>query len=177
MRVVLLLVCGLVVAFGQAKAEESHKVAVYPCELYDTSGGGDAIEKKADRQRVKLVSDALKEGLAKKPFYEVVDTSKANEVDSVNAWFAADGLFRECNGCEAEISRLLGADLSFACVVQKVSNLILSINVYMRESNSEQLVATYSSSIRGNTDYNWLRSVRWLMKNRLNKPPKLPETP
>ena len=171
----LLSIVAAIFASATAHSEEKISLAVYPCELYDTSGSGDADQKRRDTARVKMVSEVLRDGMAAKPFYELVDTSRANEVDSPNAWFAADGLFRECGGCEAEITRLLGARLSMACVVQKVSNLILSINLYMRDSKTERLVANYSASMRGNTDYTWARSAKWLLKNRLANPPKLPQ--
>lgn len=175
MKAVFILLIAATFAPMPTAAEEKYKLAVYPCEFYDTSGGGDPTDKKRDRQRVEMVSRILKDGMATLPFYQLVDTSKADEVDSPDAWFAADGLFRECNGCEAEITRLLGADLSMACVVQKVSNLILSINLYMRDSKSERLVANYSASMRGNTDTTWKRSAEWLLKNRLATPPKMPK--
>ncbi len=157
------------------RPQDKYKLAVYPCEFYDTSGGGDPIEKEQDRKRIKMVSEVLLNGMAAKPFYQLVDTAEAGKVDSPNAWFAADGLFRECGGCEAEITRLLGARISMACVVQKVSNLILSINVYMRDAKTERLLGNYSASMRGNSDYTWARSARWLLKHRLNQPPKLPQ--
>ena len=40
---------------------------------------------------------------------------------------------RQCNGCEIDIGKALGAGHIALCWVQKVSNLILNINVEVRQ--------------------------------------------
>jgi hypothetical protein len=51
--------------------------------------------------------------------------------------------------------------------VQKVSNLILNINIRVSNAQSGQVLAAASADIRGNTDESWTRGVEWLVKNRL----------
>ena len=51
--------------------------------------------------------------------------------------------------------------------VQKVSNLILNINVYIREARRPNRVTAYSVDIRGNTDESWSRGLSYLVRNRL----------
>ena len=55
--------------------------------------------------------------------------------------------------------------------VHKVSNLILNINVTVRDAGSGQAVRAGSVDIRGNTDESWLRGVSYLVRNRLLDPP------
>ena len=50
------------------------------------------------------------------------------------------------------------------CWVQKVSNLILNINIEVSTAQDEVLYTT-SVDIRGNTDESWLRGVRRLVDN------------
>ncbi len=95
--------------------------------------------------------------------YQVLDLAPvAGEI-------AKAGNFRGCNGCDAEIARKLRATLSVTGVVQKVSNLILNINIYVRDARSDELRQVMSADIRGNTDRSWERGVRWLVRNRLLK--------
>jgi len=54
--------------------------------------------------------------------------------------------------------------------VQKVSNLILNMNVYVREADSGRLAAAASADFRGNTDESWSRALDWLARNRLLAP-------
>ena len=53
------------------------------------------------------------------------------------------------------------------CWVQKVSNLILNLNIEVRDAATDQPVYASSVDIRGNTDESWLRAVDWLVRNRL----------
>jgi hypothetical protein len=93
--------------------------------------------------------------------YRVVDlTPVAAEIE-------AAGLLRGCNGCDVDIARELGAALSVTGVVQKVSNLILNINIYIRDTANGGLVKVMSVDIRGNTDQSWSRGVSWLVRNNL----------
>ena len=51
------------------------------------------------------------------------------------------------------------------CWVQKVSNLILNLNIEVRDSATGEALYTRSVDIRGNTDESWLRGVRRLVDN------------
>lgn len=55
-------------------------------------------------------------------------------------------------------------------MVQKVSNLILSMNVYVRDAHTGNLVAIMSVDFRGNTDESWSRAMSYLLRNRLLAP-------
>ena len=55
--------------------------------------------------------------------------------------------------------------------MQKVSNLILNLNVYVRDARSGAMLRVSSTDIRGNTDEAWQRGVRYLVRNRLLDPP------
>ena len=120
-----------------------------------------------------MVTAKLREGIAQSDAYRLVDVSNASQVDSPYARLVDEGLFSSCNGCEAKIAALIDANRSMGCLVQKVSNLILNMNVYMRDSQSGKLVAQYSASIRGNTDKSWGRTAEWLLKNRIFEDPEL----
>ena len=63
-----------------------------------------------------------------------------------------------------------GADLAITGVVQKVSNLILNINLYLRDVHTGRLIAAMSADLRGNTDESWSRTTSYLVRNRLLAP-------
>ena len=170
----LVLVCFFLLCLMAlpVSADDKPKLAVFKCELFDTSGGKDPYILAEQDRRLTLVTQTIIDDIARRNVYTVVDTSRANELDSPHARFAAEGLFRECPGCEAEVAAQLGADLSMGCLVQKVSNLILNINYYIRDAKTENLLAQYTAAIRGNTDQTWTRSALWLLKNRVFEDPK-----
>jgi hypothetical protein len=72
-----------------------------------------------------------------------------------------------CGGCEFGYGKELGADYVAWIVIQKVSDLILNINVYMADVGSGKLVFVHSVDIRGDTDESWTRGITYLVKNYL----------
>jgi hypothetical protein len=54
--------------------------------------------------------------------------------------------------------------------VQKVSNLILNMNIYVRDVHTGNLDAVISVDLRGNTDESWFRAASYLLRNRLLAP-------
>jgi Protein of unknown function (DUF2380) len=138
------------------------KVAVFDLELVDSSLQGE-IEgpQAADLARLDLTIDELRKRLEQSGRYEVIDVAPAA------AQIEAAGYLRSCNGCELDIAKGLGAELALIGWVQKVSNLILNMNVQIREVATGKLVFGASVDIRGNTDEAWLHGIRYLLKNRL----------
>ena len=72
-----------------------------------------------------------------------------------------------CNGCERDYGQRLGADLAAWGVVQKVSNLILNINLYMEDVPTGKLVFVRSVDIRGNTDESWQHGLSYMLRHYL----------
>lgn len=70
-----------------------------------------------------------------------------------------------CYGCDVRMARKLGVDYVLVGEVQKVSNLILSMNLVMRELDEGAMVRGRSVDIRSNTDDSWLRGIRYILKN------------
>ena len=67
----------------------------------------------------------------------------------------------------ARSAQQVGADYAVLGWVQKVSNLILNINLQIREVATGRLVKAGSADIRGNTDESWSRGLRYLLAHRI----------
>jgi hypothetical protein len=140
------------------------KVAVFDFELVDTSLQGEVNGPRTDEQdRLMRAGDQLRKGLAESGKFHLVDISP------VNAAAHASNL-QACGGCDVQFAQKLGADLAITGVVQKVSNLILNINIYVRDVPSGGVVAVMSADMRGNTDESWSRAMSYLVRNRLLAP-------
>ena len=72
-----------------------------------------------------------------------------------------------CNGCELRMARRLGADYAVVAEVQKVSNLILSMNLYVRDATTGAQLRGLAVDIRGNTDESWQRGMRYILERNL----------
>ena len=75
-----------------------------------------------------------------------------------------------CNGCDTRLAADLGLDYAITGQVQKVSNLILSMNLYIRDAQSGRTLASGAVDIRGNNDLSWQRGYRYLLKNVIFRP-------
>jgi hypothetical protein len=66
-----------------------------------------------------------------------------------------------------DLAAAAGAEQAITGTVQKVSNLILNINVYLWDVRSGEQTGGTSVDIRGNTDESWSRGVSYLVRNRI----------
>jgi hypothetical protein len=148
---------------GAARADPS-KVAVFDFERMDTSLQGEVNGPRSDEnERLMRAGDQLRKAMAESGRYVVVD------IGPVNA--AAHGRnLQACGGCDVQYAQELGADLAITGVVQKVSNLILNMNIYMRNVHTGRLVTSMNADFRGNTDESWSRAMSYLLRNRLLAP-------
>lgn len=140
------------------------KLAVFDFELVDTSLQGEVNGPRADEHdRLMRVGDQLRRQLAESGKYHLLDIAPVNA--------AAHGSnLQACGGCDVQYAKQLGADLAITGVVQKVSNLILNINIYLRDVHTGRLVTSMSVDLRGNTDETWSRATSYLLRNRLLAP-------
>lgn len=148
----------LIVMGASAVADAPVRVAAFDFELIDTSLMGVRAD---DERRLRAISEQLRAAIAASARYDLVDIRPAA------AAVEDAGHLYGCNGCEADIARELGAALAITGTVQKVSNLILNINLYVRDAETGERRRVMSVDIRGNTDESWRRGVSYLLRNRL----------
>src|SRR4051812_26626030 len=154
----------LLLALAASPALAAETIAVFDPELFDTSGQGE----RADQQRrLAMIGEELRQALAASGRYTPVDVAPQR------AKLAEGPALRNCAGCAAEAAQALGAELALVTVVQKVSNLILNINVSLLEAApSGRQRAAWSVDIRGNNDESWRHGISWLLRNRLLASPE-----
>jgi hypothetical protein len=118
--------------------------------------------KPAERDRLALVRSLFKAKLEASGRYRFVSIPP-----EAAAKIGAGPEIGACGGCEFGYGKELGADTAAWIVVQKVSDLILNINVYMGDVAARKVTFVHSVDIRGNTDESWSRGVTYLVKNYL----------
>ncbi len=91
------------------------------------------------------------------------------DIAPVNAQAHANNL-QSCGGCDLRLAGEIGADLAVTGIVHKVSNLILNMIIFVRDVKAEANVAIAQADMRGDTDETWVRTVDWLVRNRLLNP-------
>lgn len=120
----------------------------------------------AQGERLKKISSLLRQQFIDKGFYRVLDTAPQQAmIDDMKSRFK----LHDCNGCDIDIGRALGADRVMTAWVQKVSNLILNINIQINDVASGQPLLNKSVDIRGNTDASWERGIRYMVRSMEEK--------
>jgi hypothetical protein len=116
----------------------------------------------AERARLALIESLFKAKLEASGRYKFVSIP-ADAAGKI----AAGPAIGACGGCEFGYGKEFSADYAAWIVVQKVSDLILNINVYMVDVAAGKLAFVHSVDIRGDTDESWTRGITYLVKNYL----------
>jgi hypothetical protein len=110
--------------------------------------------------------EVLRQKLTASSRFEIVDIPP----DTIKE-IASGPTISNCNGCQRRFAQMVGANWAAWGTVQKVSNLILNINVYMEDAESGKMKFARSVDIRGNTDESWRRGLDYLLRNYLLREP------
>lgn len=154
----------LMLALGYPALADTPKLAVFDFELLDTSLQGEMSGPRQDEQdRLVRAAAQVRKQLAESGKFQLLD------IAPVTAAAHASNL-QACGGCDVRYAQQIGADLVLTGVVQKVSNLILNMNIYVRDVHSGRLVTAMSADMRGNTDESWGRVTSYLVHDRLLAP-------
>jgi hypothetical protein len=147
-----------------AGTAQEHSVAIFDFELTDTSRDNQlAPHDAAHRARLVEVSDRLRKRLAESGRFSVADIGPvAKEAQASN--------LQSCGGCDVSLASKIGADLAITGMVYKVSNLILNMMIFVRDAKTGANVAVVQADLRGDTDESWMRTLDWLVRNRLLAP-------
>ena len=154
-------------AGGEASAapdgKEVPRVAFFGFQLINSS-----LERTtpAEAARIRLLDDLFREKLSASSRYRIVAIPP-----DLDREVASGPAISGCNGCERDFARRIGANWAAWGTVQKVSNLILSINVYMEDAEAGKMEFVRGVDIRGNTDESWRHGLTYLLRNYLLREP------
>jgi hypothetical protein len=135
------------------------KLLILDFELVDDQQ--DVVPFPEKETRLAMVSQRLREALIEEKLYDVIDNAPVAQMIRTEA--ARQSLLR-CNGCELDIARKAGVDRILLAWVQKTSNLILNVNIEIRDATTGQVVLVKSVDLRGNTDQSWQRGIDFIVR-------------
>ena len=116
--------------------------------------------------RLEQIEQHLKERLQAAKAYDFMPIQGA-----LQSKIAAGQSVGECGGCEIDYGKELDVPLVMWGTVQKVSNLILNLNVYMADVRENKMVFVKSVDMRGNTDETWDQALNYMLKRYILKIP------
>jgi len=137
------------------------RTAFMPFTLEDTSHPNPgARPDPADVARLRRVEEEVMRLLQQSGGYVAVSTKPL-------ASAIAENDLAGCDGCAVVLAREVGAQAVVTGVVQKVSDLIISMNIAIQAVPSGRLIAAGSVDLRGDNDQSWRRGAAWLVSHRL----------
>jgi hypothetical protein len=153
----------LVVSAGSAPAAESRRLAFFGFFLINTS-----LEptQPAEEKRLKMLAVILRDQLAGAGRFSFVAIPPEVQKQAL----AGSGI-PNCNGCERDLAERTGAELVAWGTVQKVSNLILNINLYMEDMQTGKIEFAHSVDIRGNIDESWRHGLNYMIRHYVLEQP------
>jgi len=159
-------ILGVVLSIGQAqvRSAELKTIAILDFDLQD-----DQVElapATVEYRRLQAIRNQLQDEFASNHLYRVIDLAPASELI---ARYRAQASLHACNGSELEIARAPGADRVLVGWVQKVSNLILNINIQIEDAATGTILLNKSVDLRGNTDETWSRGVSYIVRSMVEK--------
>lgn len=129
----------------------------YGLHFVDTSTEG-AINgvREDETKRVQMTSDLIAADLTARGF--TLMTPPPEKMEGI-----ANPV--ESNRRDTKIAAEMGAEYAILGQVQKTSNLILGINLYIRDAKTGATLRAGTVDMRGNTDESFQRAARYLLKN------------
>jgi hypothetical protein len=152
----------LAIAAALPLSAQAAPTAVFPAVFVNSSPEPTSP---AEVARLKNMDAGLTKALAESGQYQPIDLAP------IAADFAAVRDIHDCNGCEVDLAKKAGAKYAVVAWAQKVSNLILNLNIRIEDVETGQVVKAGSADIRGNTDESWSRGLKYLLKEYVLRTP------
>ena len=158
---------GLAVGWRSARAQAGalRSLTVLDFELVDDQNN--PLTKAAQVLRLRNATAQLQRELAEQGLYRIVDPAPSQAL--LGRLREQQEFLYRCDDCAAQVGTLLGVELVMVTWVQKVSELILNLNVQILDVKTEQVVFAKSVDMRGNDDVSWMRAVRFLVRDMAEK--------
>lgn len=123
----------------------------------DTSTEGAINGIRADETaRIEMVEDHVAQALEQRGF--ALEDAPVLEISPIKDPVTS-------NGRDVRLAREMGMRYAISGQVQKVSNLIIAVNLYVRDAETGENVRAGAVDIRGNNDDSFRRGYDYLLKN------------
>jgi hypothetical protein len=161
-----LVACATVTAAASQEANTQRpalpsKLVVLDVEISGDLGGPELAPE--HQARLNLASAKLRESLSRTGLYQLVDNTPAQStIDELASRYL---YLHDCNGCDLDIARQLGADQVLVAWVNRVSALILSLTYEVHDVTTGQITARKSFGFRGDNDTSWTRAIDYMVRD------------
>lgn len=151
---------------ARAGSKTGRRLVVLDFEILDTSQ--EPVDQRADHaRRLARMRDDVESGLAAKGVYSIIDRAViADDLDAIQKMTYV----RTCNGCEFTLGRKAGADFVMLGQVNKVSTLVMSMDVWIKSVATGEMLYHQRFDFRGDNDNSWSRTTKYVVERIARDP-------
>lgn len=155
------IACRPVRAQPGSQTGSGRSLAVLDVELVDDQEN--PLTRAAQELRLARAGAQLRAELAARQLYRVVDETPSAPLQRTLR--SQQAFLYRCDDCADQVGTQLGVELVMTPWVQKVSELILNLNVQIYDVKAGKVAFTKSVDMRGNNDESWTRAVSFLVRD------------
>jgi len=144
-----------------AAAPPVPRLVVLDIELTGDPGGPELRAEHA--ARLQMAGARLRQELAAGGLYRVVDNAPAQAL--IDKLKSQQLYLHDCNGCDLDIGRQLGADKVLVAWVNRVSGLILTLTYEIHDVATGQIADRKSYDFRGDNDAAWTHAIDYMVQD------------
>jgi hypothetical protein len=142
-------------------ANPLERLAVLDIELTGDLGGP---QFKAEHEaRLRMESARLRQELKSSGLYQVIDDGPAQAL--IDRLKSQQLYLHDCNGCDVDVGRQLGADKVLVAWVNRVSGLILTLTYEIHDVKTSQITSRKSYDFRGDNDAAWNHAIDYMVRD------------
>ncbi|WP_295645818.1 DUF3280 domain-containing protein [uncultured Methylibium sp.] len=150
---------------AQSDPQRLPAVVVMEFDFVDDQKNPATVDAQTRRLRDAYVQ--LQRELAERGLYRVLDPAPVGALQR-RLREQQEFMYR-CDDCAHQVGVAAGADLVITAWVQKVSELILNVNLQVHDVAGQKLLLSKSVDMRSNDDVSWSRAVRYLVRDMAEK--------
>ena len=143
-----------------ASAQSKEKLVILPFEIVDNIPAPGS-EERHDKMLQEMVRD-IAERIDKAGIYQVMPQQ---QVDAAVAAANLGTAIHNCNHCEIDLAKQLGGDKVMVGWVYKMSLLILTLHIEIKDVASERTLLSKAYDFRGDNEKAWRRAAEYMVRD------------
>ncbi len=155
----LLLLAAMLTPFGAGAAAEA-RLAVLPFELVDNIPTPGSEERNA--LRLEKLTRYIAQQIGDEGIFEVVPQAQVDDIVD-NAQLGT--YIHTCNRCEIDLAKQAGGDRVMVGWIYKMSLLILTMHIEIKDVASGQTLLSKAYDFRGDNEKAWLRAADYMVRD------------
>ncbi|MCU7814171.1 MAG: DUF3280 domain-containing protein [Candidatus Thiodiazotropha sp. (ex Rostrolucina anterorostrata)] len=158
--IAILMVCCVQLVPNLSMASEKERLVILPFEIVDNIPGPGSEER--NELMLKNLTTFIGKKIKEHELFEVVTQNRVNVLVSA-AQLGTE--IHNCNLCEFDLARQAGGDKVMIGWIYKMSLLILTLHIEIKDVSGEQTIIRKAYDFRGDNEHAWSRAAKYMVRD------------